>query len=222
MKFKKQYQIFMREFIDKKWLQDYKNVKVLAENFICKKYYMVIFEADNEDNETTVYILIENYKNVKKPIKIHSYINPYGYRITSKDELIGKIPACIYSKLIENGLFEHKERAYGNKKARGTFGVHRLVLSLYDECLRHKVHHINLKRAFNPICNLVKLIKPMHDNTHKIYKKASFIDGVIASLKEQNKLKKILNNLGNYSYKETKENIIKVLNWRIKDERKTD
>ena len=215
MNFKQEYQSFMREFVDTKWLQYYPNVKVLAENFVNGKYYVLIFEADNTDGKKAVYILIENQKKVEAPLFIHSYINTKGYHISSKFELIGKIPEKIYTKLIQNGLFEDINKSQGGKKAKGTFGIHRLVLSLYDKCLGYKVHHINKKRDFCPICNLVKMEKYFHKNLHeKIYTK-SFTAGVIKSLKEQNKLKKKLRKPKKFSHKDAPENIIKVLNWRI-------
>lgn len=216
---KQAYRYFMREFVYKKWLQYYNNVRVLAENFINIKYiryYIVIFEADNKDGERTVYILIENHKEVESPLEIASYIDTKGYCISNKYELLGRIPTCIYSQFIENGLFQDKEKAYGGPKSKGTFGIHRLILSLYDECVGYKVHHINKKRAFNPVCNLVKMIQKKHDNVHKTYNKVSFTAGVIRSLQEQNKLKRILLTPQRFSNAENPKNIIQVLKWRIK------
>lgn len=42
---KRIYQIFMRKYVDKKYLQKHPKVKVLGENFL-DGYYIVIFEVD--------------------------------------------------------------------------------------------------------------------------------------------------------------------------------
>lgn len=46
MNLKQKYQYFLREYVDKKWLQEYSCVKVLADK-ILDGYYVVIFDVDD-------------------------------------------------------------------------------------------------------------------------------------------------------------------------------
>lgn len=181
------YKDFMREFIDSKWLQHYYKAKVLAEHFINGKYYVVVFEAYNSQGRKTVFILVENFKKVKAPIDLRTSKNGWGY-IISKQHLLKRLPEDVYKHIANNGVFE--KLATEKNDSNSTFDIQRLVYSLYDNCLGDRIHHINRKRDFNPICNLVKMEKHFHKRVHKkIYNYISFTAGVIKSLKEQNKLK---------------------------------
>lgn len=186
MNLKHYYQQFLHEYLDEKWLQHYPNVKVLAENFIKGKYYVVIFEADNQDGKRTVYILVENFKKVKAPIDLKTSKNGWGY-IISKQHRLKRLHKDVYNHIVSNGVFELL--ATEENDSNSTCSIQRLVYSFYDNCLNNKIHHINRKRDFSPICNLVSMEKYFHKHIHKKIYAKSFTAGVIKSLKEQNKLK---------------------------------
>lgn len=48
MNLKQYYHKFLREFIDKNWLQSYPNAIVLGERFI-GHYYIIVFQADEKE-----------------------------------------------------------------------------------------------------------------------------------------------------------------------------
>jgi len=178
---RKKYHIFMREFIDNKYLKDFENIKVLGERFI-SNYYVVVFHSFTEDEQLEVYIIVENIKNPIIPLDLKVFDNGRGYIIT-RQNLLKNLPEKLHKKLIKNGIFETFKTVYN--KSDSTFGIHRLVLNLYTQCLNQKVHHINFCRHFNAICNLINMIKSKHIKIHRLSRK----DATLLALKDQNKLK---------------------------------
>ena len=178
---RKKYHIFMRELVDNKYLKNFENVKVLGEKFIFN-YYIVIFQSLTRGKPLRVYIVVENINNPILPLDLQVFKN-YSRYIVTKQNLLKNLPKKLYKKLIDNGIFEKLETAQSVKNS--TFSVHRLVLSLYTECLNQKVHHIDYRRGFNAIYNLINVIESKHIKLHKLDKKVAIIE----SIKEQNKLK---------------------------------
>ncbi len=178
---RKKYHIFMRELVDNKYLKSFENVKVLGEWFVFD-YYVVIFQSITKNSQLKVYIIVENINRPVIPLDLQISKNSNGYIIT-KQNILKTLPKRLYQKLVKNGVFEKLETE--QNKNNSTFSIHRLVLSLYTGCLNQKVHHINFCRNFNAIPNLINMIKPKHDKTHKLRRK----DAILWGLKDQDKLK---------------------------------
>lgn len=181
---RQKYHMFMREFVNNKYLKNFENVKVLGERFIFN-YYIVIFQSFTRGEQLKIYIIVENINNPIKPLDLQAFKNSHGYIVT-KQSLLKNLPEKLYKKLIDSGIFEKLETAQNQKDS--TFSIHRLVLSLYTWCLNQKVHHINYCRGFSAICNLINLIKQKHNKLHR----SSKDNAKIESLKAQNKLKRKL------------------------------
>ncbi len=130
------------------------------------------------------YILIENFKDAKvAEFKISSSEDEY-IRF-KKFDLQSIIPRKLYEKLVKNSLYESLITGFNTNDS--SCGIHRLVMCLYDNCIKNKVHHINKKCGINNICNLINGEKPWHD---KVHREMTVEQGKIESFKKQNALKK--------------------------------
>lgn len=162
MDFNTNYRDFLREYIDKKYLQQYNNLIVLAENFV-DNYYVVLFETQEDTLYHTMpvihrFILVEN---IEEPIikELKALPHPDGYITMSKAELAKIVGDKLYNKLVCRGIATTKEIGY---RKNNRFSWHRLVACIYYNCLDKEVHHINKVRIDNNIKNLIPLEKQEH------------------------------------------------------------
>ena len=157
------YRQFLREYVDKKYLQHYKNVTVLGENFV-DNYYVVLFETQEDSlyhpmPEMRRFILVEN---IEKPIlsKLIPQPDKKGYITMKKSELKGIVGNRLYNKFANQGIATTKEIGLRTNKR---FCWHRLIACLYYNCIDKQIHHINRHISDNSINNLV----PLKESTHK-------------------------------------------------------
>lgn len=207
--YRNEYLIFLREKIDYKYFRQLNQVKVLGANFI-KNHYVIVFESVNDSGKLENFLLIENSAQSKLIINLKVFNNGKGY-IASRQSILKKnLPLKIYDYFVANGIFESLKTEASNNDS--PFGIHRLVLSLYDNCTGQKVHHINTRRRENYISNLVKMTKYYHKKIHRLPKKT----GISESIKMQNKLKIKL--IKSKKYSKTDTLIDEILKWRIRNE----
>ena len=187
MNFYVKYKDFLRMYVDKKYLQQYKNVRILAENFVGNSY-IVLFETQEDFSFQSMpvvhrFILVEN---VSKPIisELKLVPNSDGYITMNKSELSKILGEKQYKHLAERGLAMTEETALS---LNNRFCWHRLVACVYYNCLGKEVHHINKAVTDNNINNLV----PLKKSEHQIIENMDAENGKNSSLwyQEQEKLK---------------------------------
>ena len=168
MGFYAKYRKFLREYVDKKYLQQYKNVTVLAENFV-NNAYIVLFEIQEDFSfhhmpAVRRYILVEN---VSKPIlsELKLVPNSDGYITMNKSVLAQILGEKLYKCLAQKGLAMTEETALS---LNNRFCWHRLVACIYYNCIGKEIHHINKDVTDNNINNLVPLKKNEHQTIEKM------------------------------------------------------
>lgn len=158
------YRQFLREYVDKKYLQHQKNVTVLGENFV-DNYYVVLFEIQEDSlyhpmPETHRFILVEN---VGSPLiaELKLVPNSDGYVTMNKANLSNIVGKKLYRKFANRGIAMTTEIGL---RLNNRFCWHRLVACLYYcDCLENEIHHINEDITDNNINNLIPLKKSEHN-----------------------------------------------------------
>ena len=135
-----------------------------------------------------LYIVIENTKeSFANELEILPNPQNDGYVRSEKYNLQELIPSKLYIKLVKNGLFELETTGFNGNNS--PYGIHRLIMCLYNNCINNRVHHIDLNRSNNIICNLINGSKTWHDTIHnKMNKK----EGLKESKRMQDELKRKL------------------------------
>ncbi len=148
MKIKQEYQQFLREKIDEKYLNS-PYTEVLAENFIDNLYF-VVYEIVTTDGILRRFLLIAN---IKKDIliELNQWHHDEGYIIFGKSNLRKNISDKIYQKLAERGLYQTKNNAL--KTNSKPFLLSRLVCCVYQNILNLEVHHIHSNLILNDVNN---------------------------------------------------------------------
>lgn len=151
------YKEYIRSYTSKKYeeLQDY-NCNIIGEN-ILGNYYFLLFENNNSENQT-YYLIVENCKNPKIIHLKRSSTNPHYYTF-NKNILKANMPA--YKKLVKNGLF--KSLKSGFSELNNLASIHRLNMCLYKNILNLEVHHNDKNKKNNHITNLTPIDEYKHD-----------------------------------------------------------
>ena len=146
----------MKELIFKSYLKNYESVEILGQNFL-ENLFVTVFETKKQ-NSTFRYLLIENIKkSVVYELKILPNLD--GYIVFCKQDYARKIPLNIRKKFAKKGIAMTHERGLKNNKS---LCFHRLVASLYYNCLNLEIHHIDKNKHNNFFENLVPLTAQKH------------------------------------------------------------
>lgn len=153
---KEKYCRFMKELIFKSYLKNYESVEILGQNFL-ENLFVTVFETKKQ-NSTFRYLLIEN---IKKSViyKLKILPNLDGYIVFCKQDFAKKLPLNIRRKFAKRGIAMTYERGLKDSKS---FCFHRLISSLYYNCLNLEIHHIDKNKHNNFFENLVPLTAQKH------------------------------------------------------------
>lgn len=146
----------MEEIVFKSYLKNYESIEILGQNFL-ENLFVTVFETKKQ-NSTFRYLLIEN---IKKSVvyKLKILPNLDGYIVFCKQDFAKKLPLNIRRKFAKRGIAMTYERGLKDNKS---FCFHRLISSLYYNCLNLEIHHIDKNKHNNFFENLVPLTAQKH------------------------------------------------------------
>lgn len=176
------YLFFLRDYVDKKYFQQYENLTVLGERFI-GRYYIVVYQKE-KNGVITYHMLVENIKK-HKLISLSQARNDDNYIVFQKHNLCRQLKNVkIYNCLANNGLYQSSDAGIISKNNR--FSIHRLVFCLYLDIKNREIHHITKDiEARNDICALIRVFRHSHD----VLNRKSLEISVPMSLRIQNRHK---------------------------------
>ena len=176
------YKEFLRIKVDKYYLGQFSDVKVLGEYFLNDSYF-VIFEG-HKNGKFEIGIIIEN---ISKPIFATLKVQPSAddYITINKNDLFKVIPKKLYMSLAKQGLATTVKIGLKRNKR---FSWHRLICCGYYNCLGREVHHIDKNPKNNGIINLVPISRDFHMRLDKNVGEAYIYSRLLQNL-ELNKKK---------------------------------